>query len=104
MEEAAEPVSVETPVEEVATSPAPIPAECVAELMVAEWMLIQEAIEFAQQFDLSVVSGYAADAIATTAPWIVAKPMEIVVFEDNKTSEAIVDDLFAAESMVDVEA
>lgn len=103
-EEVVEPVSVEAPVEEVASSPALIPAECVAELMVAEWMLIQETIEFAQQFDLAVVSGYAADAIATTAPWIMAKPMEIVVLEDTKTAEAIVDDLFSTETNADIEA
>lgn len=84
------------PIEEMAAEPASIPAECVAELVAAEWLLVQETMDFASKFDLAVVSGYAADAISTSAPWLVAKPIEIAV-EDTKSEDAIADELFASE-------
>jgi hypothetical protein len=83
------------PIEEVVAKPVSIPADCVAELMAAEWMMVQETLDLAAKFDLAVVSEYAADAIASSAPWIVAKPIEIVV-EEPKSEDAIADELFAS--------
>lgn len=87
------------PIEESAFQSAPIPVECVSELMAAEWMMVQESLNLAAKFDLAVVSEYAAEAIATSAPWLVAKPVEIVV-EDLRSEDAIADELFASEEMI----
>lgn len=83
------------PIEQVAVEPAAIPADCVLELMAAEWMVVQETMDLAAKFDLAVVSEYAAEALATTAPWIISEPIEIVI-EEPKSVDAIADELFAS--------
>lgn len=91
-------------VEDLQTSLAALPPECIEELVAAEWMLVEEAMDLAAKIDMSVLSGYAADAISTTAPWFANREINLVE-EVVKSDDALADELFVnAEEEQDLES